>query len=83
MHEFEKLVQGTDVAICDTCTTGLSRAIKDGAPLPVGSSIRDASDLLCGFCRNKSGHVTGVVVRNGAAICPECLRTCAEIITGP
>jgi len=32
------------------------------------------------FCANQPGTVPGVIVRNGAAICPECLRAAGDIL---
>jgi hypothetical protein len=47
--------------------------------LPVGAFIRDVPPWKCGFCGKEPGAVPGVFVRNGAAICPECLRVAADI----
>jgi hypothetical protein len=80
VHEVSTLVQGTDAAICDGCVRSLSNAIRNGIELPVGASIRDEPGWTCGLCQNQPGNIAGVVVRNGAAVCPECLRSCAEII---
>lgn len=78
--EVSTVVQGQTAAICDRCVASFSMAVKNGTELPVGASIRDEPTWACGFCHNQPGNITGVVVRNGAAVCPECLRTCAEII---
>jgi len=83
IHELENLVQGTDVAICNHCVTAFAATVKNGTHLPLGASIRDDSERSCGFCRKQPGDVPGVVVRNGAAICPECLRACSDIIGSP
>jgi hypothetical protein len=81
VHEVSSLVQGLSTAICDRCITSISAAVKTGSPLPTGASIRDEPDWSCGFCGNQPGSVPGVVVRNGAAVCPEYLRACADILS--
>ena len=83
IDEFQNLVQGADVAICDGCVAGFALSLTKSAALPVGASIRDGSGQSCGFCRKQSGDIAGVIVRNGAAICPECLRACSDIISSP
>jgi hypothetical protein len=83
IHELEKIVQGMDVSICDGCISSFAEALRESARLPLGASIRDGADQHCGFCRSKSGVVAGVIVRNEAAICPECLRACKDITTTP
>jgi hypothetical protein len=80
VHEVSTIVQGQAAAICDRCVTSFSTAVKNGTELPAGASIRDEPTWTCGFCDNQPGNIAGVVVRNGAAVCPECLRACAEII---
>jgi hypothetical protein len=50
-----------------------------GAALPVGASIHDQGDAQCGFCRKSPPDVPGLIVRNAAAICPECLRARVDI----
>jgi ATP-dependent protease Clp ATPase subunit len=80
VHEVSTLVQGQEAAICDGCITSLSNAVKNGTELPVGASIRDEPTWTCGLCHNQPGNIAGVVVRSGAAVCPECLRACAEIL---
>jgi len=79
VHEASTVVQGHTAAICDSCITNFSTAVKNGTELPVGASMRDEPTWICGFCHNQPGNVAGVVVRNGSAVCPECLRTCAEL----
>jgi ATP-dependent protease Clp ATPase subunit len=80
VHEVSTVVQGHTAAICDRCIISFSSAVKNATELPVGASIRDESTWTCGFCHNQPGDIAGVVVRNGAAVCPECLRSCAEIL---
>jgi hypothetical protein len=83
IQEFQRLVQGLDVSICDQCAAAFAVSVKDSVALPLGASIRDGSGQSCGFCRKQGGDIAGVVVRNGAAICPECLRACADIMMSP
>jgi hypothetical protein len=80
VNDVENLVQGPSVAICDRCIASLSGAVKNANPLPVGASMRDEPEWACGFCANQPGTIPGVVVRNGAAVCPECLRACVDIL---
>jgi hypothetical protein len=79
IHHFQSLVAGSSVAICDTCISSFHAVVKEGAPLPVGASIQEAGDAGCGFCGKTRPTVAGLLVRNGAAICPECLRVCADL----
>ena len=80
VHEISTLVQGKAGSICDLCITGFSTAVHKGSALPVGASFRDDSELPCRFCGKAPRAGTAVVVRNGAAICAECLRTGADIL---
>ena len=79
-HDVSNLVQGPSTAICDRCISTLGIAVGTGDRLPAGASIRDEPEWACGFCASQPGNVPGVVVRNGAAICPECLRACTDIL---
>ena len=81
-EELDRLVSGRSVAICDDCTIRFAETLKSSAPLPIGASIRDDPKRGCDFC-GKHGHdVGGLLVRNGAAICPECVRSCEDLFTG-
>jgi hypothetical protein len=73
------LVAGPRVAICDSCLASFEAALRGSAPLPVGASIQDRGEALCGFCLRTPPEVAGLLVRNMAAVCPECLRACADI----
>jgi hypothetical protein len=55
-------------------------AVHKGSALPVGASFLDDSGLPCRFCGKPPRTGTAVVVRNGAAVCAECLRTGADIL---
>ena len=80
IHDVSTLLQGRSAAICDLCIVSFSRAVKNGTELPLGASLRDEPEWVCGFCGNQPGKIPGVVVRNGAALCPECLRACSDIL---
>jgi hypothetical protein len=80
-HEASSVVQGPSAAICDVCVGSLSAALREGSPLPLGVAIRDEPDWICGLCGKAPGVVPGVMVRNGAAVCPECLRACVDILS--
>ena len=80
VHDVSDLVQGPAAAICDRCVLEFSHALKNGSTLPVGGSIRTEPEWVCGFCAKQPGSIPGVVVRNGAAVCPECLRACSDIM---
>ena len=71
---------GQSKGICDLCIAGFSEAVKHGTELPLGASIRDEPQWVCDFCASLPGTIPGVVVRNGAAVCPECLRAAADIL---
>jgi hypothetical protein len=80
IHDVSLLVQGPSASICDRCITGFSAAVKNATELPLGASLRDEPEWVCGFCGTQPGNIPGVVVRNGAALCPECLRACFDIL---
>jgi ClpX C4-type zinc finger len=77
--DIASLVEGRDVAICNLCIATLGAAVKAGGPLPLGASLRDDPEWPCGFCGTPPGDIPGVLVRNGSAICAECLRSCSDI----
>src|SRR5213594_5197093 len=79
MHDVRSLVSGPHVAICDSCLSAFQAVIVSGAALPVGATIRDKSDLPCGFCQKSPPEVAPLLVRNEAALCPECLRACVDM----
>jgi len=82
-YDVSCLVRGPAAAICGECIRGFSMAVRGGAGLPAGAVIRDSPDAVCGFCSNRPGNVPGVpgvVVQNGAAVCPECLRACSDML---
>jgi hypothetical protein len=77
--ESSQLVAAPGVAICDGCVRVFSDVAIARGQMPVGAFIRDAPPWKCGFCGKEPGAVPGVFVRNGTAICPECLRVAADI----
>lgn len=79
LHDLMHLVEGPGVAI-DACTVTFSSVVRNGNSLPAGATIRDAPEWVCGFCSKIAADVAGVIVRNGAAICPECLSACNDIL---
>ncbi len=79
-HGLRNLVQGLQAAICDDCVAAFAAAVRNGEELPPGASIHDEPDRVCGFCGKQPGEVPGVVVRGAAAVCPECLRACSDLI---
>jgi len=81
VHDVSTLVHGPAAAICDDCIQGFSTALRTSTQLPTGASIRGESEWRCGFCSNQPTNTGGLVVRNGAAVCPECLRACSDILT--
>ena len=80
-HDVSMIVKGTSAAICDGCAVSMSDAVGSGGLLPVGAAIRGEPTWACGFCGQHPGNVPAVVVRNGAAVCPECLRACSDIVS--
>jgi hypothetical protein len=78
--EVSAVVQGQAGSICDLCVSGFSAAVHKGDTLPTGASFRDDSISTCRFCGKAPPAIGGVVVRNGAALCAECLRTAADIL---
>jgi len=79
-HEVSNLIAGQSAFICDGCIQGFGSALRDGTALPLGASIRDEYEWACGICDKHPGAIPGVIVRNGAAICPECLHACSDIL---
>lgn len=79
VHEIRSLVAGPQVAICDSCLASFEAVIARGAALPVGASIQEQGDARCGFCQKAPPEVAGLLVRNAAAVCPECLRACVDM----
>jgi len=82
VHSIQSLVAGPQAGICDSCITALDAVVTRGAALPVGASIQDSGDQRCGFCLKAPPEVAGLLLRSAAAICPACLRACADIMTG-
>jgi hypothetical protein len=80
VHDVSTLVRGPAAAICDNCIRSFSTAVRTATELPASASIRDDSEWSCGFCSNQPANTGGVVVRNGAAVCPACLRVCSDIL---
>ena len=75
----KSLVAGPRASICDACLSRFTAVVAHGAALPIGASIQERSGTHCAFCRRAPPEVPGVLVRNGTAICPECLRACADM----
>jgi len=73
------LVTGRRVAICERCAQAFYATIAQGAGLPLGASIQDRPEGQCNFCHKSPPEVPGLLVRNTAAICPECLHTCMDL----
>jgi hypothetical protein len=82
MHHVRSLVAGRQVAICESCLSAFEAVVTRSAALPLGASIRQEGDARCGFCLKSPPDVAGLLVRNAAAICPECLRACVDITRG-
>jgi hypothetical protein len=82
-YQIESLVAGSQVAICDVCISAFHSVIAHNAPLPIGASIQEQGDASCGFCQKAPPEVAGLFVRNAAALCPECLRACLDLLTVP
>lgn len=78
--EIRTLVSGIKGGICNECIESLAPVLERGTPLPIGASLRDQSKEPCLFCGKCPPDVTGLVVRNANGVCPECLRSCADII---
>jgi glucokinase len=79
-HDVSILVQGQTGSICDQCISGFSTAVHKGSALPVGASFSNDSDSPCRFCGKAPPAITAVVMRNGAAVCAECLRAGADML---
>jgi hypothetical protein len=77
------LVAGTQAAICDSCLSAFHAVITQSAALPIGASIQEQGDARCGFCQKGPPEVAGLLVRNAAALCPECLHACLDLYTAP
>jgi hypothetical protein len=79
MHQIKSLVAGPQVAICDSCLVSFDAVVARAAPLPLGASIKEQGDVRCGFCQKGPPEIAGLLSRNAAAICPECLRACVDM----
>ncbi len=75
------LVAGSQVAICDRCLVAFQAVVTRSAALPIGASIQELGYARCGFCQKAPPEVAGLLVRNDAALCPECLRACLDLYT--
>ncbi len=80
VHDVSRLIASTSTRICDGCVTAFSGRLRGGGDLPAGTSIQDQTDMACGFCATAPPAVHGLIVSEAAAICPECLRTAADLI---
>lgn len=78
--EIGSLVSVRHQAICDSCLSSFSAVVVHGAALPLGVSIRERpGGPPCAFCDKAPPDVPAVLVRNDAAICPGCLRSCVDL----
>lgn len=78
-YHIGSLVAGSQAAICDFCLAAFHAVLTQNAPLPMGASIQEHEDVRCGFCLKGPPELAGLFVRNGAALCPECLRVCLDL----
>jgi len=78
-YHIGSLVAGPQVAICDICLYAFHAVITQNAALPFGASIQHHGDARCGFCQKAPPEVAGLLMRNAAALCPECLRACMDL----
>ena len=79
-HDVHSLVAVQSRAICDACIASFSAFVLGKAPLPLGVAIREgAGGPDCAFCQKSPPDVPAVLVRNESAICPGCLRSCADL----
>jgi ClpX C4-type zinc finger len=80
LHNVQSLVAARHQAICDSCLASFSAVVLTGAALPVGASICESSGgPSCAFCDKAPPDVPALLVRNDAAICPGCLRSCVDV----
>jgi hypothetical protein len=79
-RDIRSCVAGPQVAICEGCVQVFHSVITEGGPLPVGSAIVDHGERRCSFCLKSPPEIAGLLARNNAAICPECLRVCADLV---
>ena len=82
-YQIGSLVAGSQVAICDICVSAFHAVIANNAALPIGASIQEQGDACCGFCQKAPPEIAGLFVRNAAALCPECLRACLDLLSMP
>lgn len=82
IFDIGSLVAGPQIGICNNCVVALYAVVMEGAALPLGASIRESGEVSCGFCRRAPPEVPGLFVRNAAAICPQCLRACMDMMSG-
>lgn len=77
--EIARLILGRAVAVCDNCTSRFASSLKSGSALPIGASIHDDPKRGCDFCGQHGHDVGGLIVRNAATICPECVHSCEDL----
>ncbi len=79
-HAVRSLVAERQKAICESCLSSFSAFVLGGAALPVGARLQENSgELTCAFCEKAPPEVPALLVRNDAAICPGCLRSCVDV----
>lgn len=81
-NDVRSLVCGGSSAICDDCAGSLGAAVAQGTALPLGA-VFGGAQARCGFCDRDSAAAGGIVARNGAGICGECLRACEDVTGHP
>lgn len=79
-HEVDQLLESRSTRVCGVCVADFGAALSGGAALPVGASFRDEPEWACGCCGRRPKEVPGVIVRNGAAICPQCVHASADVL---
>jgi hypothetical protein len=80
-HDVEYLLESRSTRLCSACVSDFGAALGHNGALPLGASFRDEPDWACGFCGKRPKDVPGVIVRNGAAICPQCVHACADMLS--
>src|SRR5688500_8750611 len=75
------LINGESTAICNFCIVEFLEILGTAArAVPVGTDVHRDTESWCGFCGTRVKAVDGVVVRNGVAVCRNCLHCSADIL---
>jgi hypothetical protein len=80
----ENIICGADIniAICRNCTSECAKLCLEDANTPVPDSEQPIEGVNCQFCLRRNSKKTPILIRNGHAICLDCIgRNLCSFIT--